>query len=198
METPLRRKDIPPQRRQQIFEAAAELFSHSGYHGVTVDAIARRAGISKGNLYWYFSSKQEIFQLLIDQIAEKLFVPLLEAMSKEAPPREKLRALARSCLDAADASPESVQLMWQIVTQPELKEYLSSEFRLWINPFIEYLTPLFGEMGERDPEGTAMLYAFMLDALTFLAVVGPGVYDRERLLGAIERKLLTFGEGSDV
>ncbi|MCJ7521327.1 MAG: TetR/AcrR family transcriptional regulator, partial [Dehalococcoidia bacterium] len=61
METPVRRKNIPPQRRQQIFEAAAELFSHSGYHGVTVDAIARRAGISKGNLYWYFNSKREIF-----------------------------------------------------------------------------------------------------------------------------------------
>lgn len=190
MVTPVKRKDIPPQRRRQIFDAAAELFAHSGYHGVTVDAIAQRAGISKGNLYWYFRSKQEIFQLLIDHIVERIFTPVAEVMESDAPPREKLRALAKSCLDAADADPRAVHMMWQIVTQPELKELLSSEFQLWIDPFIDHLTRLFAQIGEREPEGVAMLYAFTLDVLMFLVTVSPGIYDRTKLMAALEEKFI--------
>lgn len=198
MESPLKRKDIPPQRRRQILTAAAELFSHSGYHGVTVDAIAQRAGISKGNLYWYFKSKQEIFQLLIDRVAGKLFTPVAETMESDAPPRDKLRALAQSCLDSAEADPRAVHLMWQIATQPELEDLLSSEFQVWINPFIDYLTLLFAEIGEEEPEGVAMLYAFTLDALMFLVVIGPDIYDRGKLMAALEQKFISSGREQDV
>ncbi len=197
MEATVKRKSIPPQRRRQILEAAAELFSHSGYHGVTVDAIAQRAGISKGNLYWYFRSKQEIFRLLFEHVTEGLFQPLAETLEGDAAPREKLRALAATCLDVAEANPEAVHLLWQIATQPELKGLLASEFRLWTDPFISYLATLFAEMGEREPEGVAMLYAFTLDALMFLALISPGVYDREKLTRALEDKILGPDGGRD-
>ena len=198
METPVKRKYIPPQRRRQILAAAMELFSHSGYHGVTVDAIAQRAGISKGNLYWYFKSKQEIFQLHFDHVVEVLFTPVVKIMESDMLPREKLRALAQSYLDSAEANPKAVHLMWQIATQPELKDLLSSEYQLWINPFIDYLTPLFAEIGEKEPEGVAMLYAFTLDALMFLVIIGPGIYDREKLMAALEQKFLSSTGGKDV
>jgi AcrR family transcriptional regulator len=197
MVSPVKRKDIPPQRRQQIFDAASELFAHSGYHGVTVDAIAQRAGISKGNLYWYFRSKQEIFQLLIDNIVARIFTPVAEAMVSDAPPRDKLRALAQNCLDAADADPRAVHLMWQIATQPELKDLLSSEFQLWIEPFIDHLTRLFAQIGEKEPEGVAMLYAFTIDSLMFLVIVSPGIYDREKLMAALEDKFINSMGGED-
>jgi len=193
METPVRRKYIPPQRRRQILAAAMELFSHSGYHGVTVDAIAQQAGISKGNLYWHFKSKQEIFQLLFDHVVEELFTPVVKTMESDMLPREKLRALAQNCLDSAEADPKAVHLMWQIATQPELKDLLSSEYQLWINPFIDYLTLLFAEIGEKEPEGVAMLYAFTLDALMFLVIIGPGIYDREKLMAALEERFISFG-----
>jgi len=197
MVTTVKRKDIPPQRRKQIIDAALELFAHSGYHGVTVDAIAQRAGISKGNLYWYFRSKQEIFQLLIDHIVERVFTLVAEIMESDEPPRDKLRALAQGCLDAADADSRAVHLMWQIVTHPELKDLLSSEFRLWFDPFIDHLTRLFTQIGEKEPEGVAMLYAFTLDALIFLVIVSPDIYDREKLMAALEYKFINAIGGED-
>jgi len=198
MEAQLKRKDIPSQRRQQILAAAAELFSQSGYHGVTVDAIARRAGISKGNLYWHFRSKQEIFQHLADYLVGRLFSPLADVMLSDAPPPDRLRAMAERCLDAAQADPEAVRIMWQVATQPELKELLSSGFSSWIRPFIDYLSPLFAEMGEKDPQAVAMLYAFTLDCLMIMSVVGPDVYDRDKLMAALADKFLGCRGGKDV
>jgi AcrR family transcriptional regulator len=191
------RKDIPPKRRKQILDAAAELFSRSGYHGVTVDAIARRAGISKGNLYWYFKSKREIFQLLFDDVMEQVFVPFVHVMESDATPREQLRAFAEISLDAAEDNPRAVHLLWQIATQPELKELLTSEYSVWMGPFIDYLRPLFAAMGDDDPEGASILYAITLDALMALAVVGPDIYDRQRLMNAVEEKFIRSGRKKD-
>ena len=187
------RKDIPPQRRRQILNAATELFSQGGYHGVTVDAIAQRAGISKGNLYWYFKSKQEILQLLFDDVGIRLFWPFVEIMESDRSPRDKLLAFAECSLDSAESNPEALQLMWQIATQPELRELLSSEYSLWMTPFIDYLTPLFAELGDANPESTAMLYAFTLDSLMFLAVIGQDLYHREKLLAALRDKFIDCG-----
>ncbi len=197
MEPPANRKDIPPQRRRQILTAAAELFSHSGYHGVTVDAIARQAGISKGNLYWYFKSKQEILQLLFDDIAVQLFWPFVEIMEGDRSPRDKLRAFAECSLDSAEANPEALQLMWQIASQPELRELLSSEYSMWMIPFLDYLTPLFAQIGDENPHSTAVLYAFTLDALMFLAAIGSSIYDRGEMLAALKAKFVDSWRGEN-
>jgi AcrR family transcriptional regulator len=199
VESPARRKDIPPQRRRQILDAARELFAQGGYHGVTVEAIAERVGVSKGNIYWYFKSKQEIFQLLFDDIVEKLFLPLAGALEGEAPAVEKLRALATYTLDAAEKEEnvEALHFMWQIGVQPELHKLLPSDYSHWVSPFIEHLTPLFEEMGDANPEGTAQLYLIMLDACWFVGALRPDFYDREAIMAAIEDKFLSPGRRQD-
>ena len=195
METPVKRKDIPPQRREQILRAATELFSQGGYHGVTVDAIAQKAGISKGNLYWYFKSKQEIFQLLFDDIGARLFTPFLEIMLSDSPAQDRLKAFATATMDGAENNPEAIALIMQIIAQPELRELLSSEYSTLMTPFIDSMTPLFTELGERNPEGSAILYAMILDYIMLLPVLSPEAYDREKLMAALEEKF--FGQGRE-
>jgi AcrR family transcriptional regulator len=50
------------QTRSAIIEAALELFRSRGYEATTMRAIAERAGVSTGNAYYYFSSKEELIQ----------------------------------------------------------------------------------------------------------------------------------------
>ena len=198
METPTKRKDIPPQRRVQILAAAAELFSHGGYQGVTVDAIARRAGISKGNLYWYFGSKREIFQLLFDDIFERFGPPVQKIIESDEPPRQKLRALTRTLFEIAEANPEAMYLILQIAGQPELREMVSSEYSQLMRRYIDFVTPLFAAMGEEKPEDTAIVYVAILDALMALVVMGPDIYDRERIVAVLEERFISFGREKDV
>src|SRR5215831_17898409 len=49
------------ERRQQLIDAAREVFTHKGYHATTVDDITRAAGVAKGTFYLYFSEKREVF-----------------------------------------------------------------------------------------------------------------------------------------
>jgi AcrR family transcriptional regulator len=197
MDSPLRRRDIPPLRRAQILAAAAELFSRRGYQGVTVDAIARQAGISKGNLYWHFRSKQEIFELLLEDILQR-FDPLLQEIAgSDAPPRDKLRALTRALLETAAANPEAMSLVLQIAAQPELRDMVSAEYVLLMSRYIDTMTQLFADAGEENPRDVAALYALVTDALMGMVVVSPDLYDKERILALLEERFISFGRDKD-
>lgn len=56
--------------RTRIVEAALRLFRENGYDRTTMRAIAREAGVSVGNAYYYFNSKDELVQGFYDRIAE--------------------------------------------------------------------------------------------------------------------------------
>ena len=57
-----RRKEARP---GELIEAALELFVEKGFAATRVDEVAARAGVSKGTLFLYFSSKEELFKAVV-------------------------------------------------------------------------------------------------------------------------------------
>jgi TetR/AcrR family transcriptional repressor of mexJK operon len=56
-----------PRKRRQVVEAARQLFLANGYGAVSMDAVARTAGVSKATLYAYFASKDELFASIVNE-----------------------------------------------------------------------------------------------------------------------------------
>ena len=67
-------------RVAQIHEAALALFAQRGYHETTMDNIVERTGLSKGTLYWYFESKQDLLISLFRQVMQELMGAWREAI----------------------------------------------------------------------------------------------------------------------
>lgn len=59
-------------REQDILQAARKLFLVKGYHETTLEEIAHHAEFGKGTIYNYFSSKEELFFAIIDQINDEM------------------------------------------------------------------------------------------------------------------------------
>ena len=72
-----RRKD---ERPRDIIAAALALFSEKGFAGARMEAIAARAGISKGTLYLYFATKEEMFRAVVREVV----VPNIAEVEKAA------------------------------------------------------------------------------------------------------------------
>ncbi|PTV93385.1 TetR family transcriptional regulator [Halanaerobium saccharolyticum] len=51
--------------REEILEAALNMFSINNYHATSMSMIAEEAGVSKGTLYWHFDSKEDLFRELV-------------------------------------------------------------------------------------------------------------------------------------
>lgn len=63
-------KDVPKGKRELILEAAEEVFSEKGFFQAKVEEIAIEAGVGKGTVYEYFSSKEEVFQQMLLKVME--------------------------------------------------------------------------------------------------------------------------------
>lgn len=60
-----------PTLRARLIEAATHAFAAAGYAGATLDAIAQRAGVTKGGLYFHFAGKEELFFAVLDHWRER-------------------------------------------------------------------------------------------------------------------------------
>ncbi len=71
----MRSKENPNNKstEDRIMEHARKLFLRKGYHGTTVDDIARSAKLTKGSFYWYFKSKEDMLKRIFLEF-EKLFL----------------------------------------------------------------------------------------------------------------------------
>lgn len=88
-------------KRRQIMDGARTAFLSAGFDGASMNDIARAAGVSKGTLYAYFSSKDELFEAIIRaekaQAAERLCVFRREGDAREMLTDFGIRLMRRMC-----------------------------------------------------------------------------------------------------
>jgi AcrR family transcriptional regulator len=88
---PGRRERKATERRRAILRAAASVFRDRGYANASMDEIAERLDMAKGNLYYYFKNKQELLFFCQDHSLDRLIANAEEALGLDAPYDERLR-----------------------------------------------------------------------------------------------------------
>ncbi len=87
-------------KRRAILEAAGRLFMTEGYGAVSMDAVARAAGVSKATLYAHFKAKDRLFAAIIHEACETMrHSSGVEGALSGLPLREALRRLGRQWLE---------------------------------------------------------------------------------------------------
>jgi AcrR family transcriptional regulator len=79
------------ERKQQLVDAAIELFARRGYRATRISDICSSAGVAKGLFYWYFPTKLDLFTELVRSMRQQLRRSQAEAMDVEAPAIERIR-----------------------------------------------------------------------------------------------------------
>ncbi|MDX1510829.1 MAG: TetR/AcrR family transcriptional regulator [Nitriliruptorales bacterium] len=82
------------QTRQDLLDAAGEIFARKGYHAASVDDVAEAAGFTKGAVYSNFASKEDLFFALYEQHVERAVRVGLRLLG--SPPEERGVAMANS------------------------------------------------------------------------------------------------------
>lgn len=86
-------------KRAAVLEAAGQLFLDQGYAAVSMDAVARQAGVSKATLYAHFASKESLFRAVVSDRCTAMAEGLALAAGHDAPLGEALQRLGRHLLD---------------------------------------------------------------------------------------------------
>jgi AcrR family transcriptional regulator len=100
-------------RREQIIEAAVDLFIHKGFHKTTTREIARASGFSIGTLYEYIESKEDVLYLVCDAIHNEVETRLREAITFNGTGLKILKMALKSFFRVMDQMSDRVLLIYQ-------------------------------------------------------------------------------------
>ncbi|HSL31324.1 MAG TPA: TetR/AcrR family transcriptional regulator [Anaerolineales bacterium] len=84
--------------REDILEAAAQVFRQKGFHGASMEDIARAVNLQKPSLYHHVSSKQEILLVLLNRALELLLERISLICNQPIPADEKLQQMIQAYL----------------------------------------------------------------------------------------------------
>ncbi|MFJ3998860.1 TetR/AcrR family transcriptional regulator [Streptomyces parvus] len=90
------------QTRTLILETALRLFAERGYDRTTMRAIAQEAGVSVGNAYYYFSSKEHLVQGFYDRIADEHATAVRPVLEGDGDLTVRIRGVLLGWLDVAE------------------------------------------------------------------------------------------------
>lgn len=127
---PKKSSRIQQRNRYRILDAALDVFSAHGYRGATLDQIAEAAGLSKPNILYYFSGKEEIHVTLLSQLMETWLDPLVD-MDASGDPVTEILAYVQRKLDMARELPRESRLFANEILQgaPRMRPHLTADLK---------------------------------------------------------------------
>jgi AcrR family transcriptional regulator len=121
--------------RRNVLEAAAELVEHEGVAKLTLDAVAERAGLSKGGILHHFATKDSLVAAMIEDLVSQFEGDLSHHIAGESGPGSFARAFLRACLDPEGTLTRTVRLSAGIVaavaTNSQLLAPLRRRYDAW-------------------------------------------------------------------
>ncbi len=125
-------------RRLEILQAAKLVFAERGYHAASINDIIKRAGIARGTFYLYFSSKDAVFESILDQAIEDLQSRIIgiDMDSGAAPPAMQLHQNVTRVLEYVLSDRELIQLLLNHGLPPE------SDLSLRVDAFFDHVEAL--------------------------------------------------------
>ena len=91
------RPDVSEERKDQILDAASEVFAEKGLHESRMDDIVAKSGLSKGALYWYFKSKDDILISIFDRMFKENMIIWKKILISERTSNPATSFFRRTC-----------------------------------------------------------------------------------------------------
>jgi len=106
------------QTRELILNSALDLLADHGYEKTTMRAIAKRAGVSLGNAYHYFSSKEQLIQAFYHRLHEEHLKETRPALERESSFRGRLMAVMKLKISTLEPYHEFAGVLFKTAADP--------------------------------------------------------------------------------
>ncbi len=177
------------ERREQLLDVTKALVGKQGFHDVSIEAIARDAGITRPVVYGHFKDLDELLEAMLEREATRALSQLAEVLPMQlgegGDRRAALLAALRGYLETIQADP----VTWRLVLMPPegapqlLQEQITRGREAVIAVLAELVGPgLSPDNPSPDPQLTARLLSSVSDEAARLLLTKPDEYSLERLL----------------
>ena len=185
--TPEQFENIRLDKKALIMTTALELFANNGYHSTSISDIAKKAGISKGLLYNYFISKEELITEILAQGIDSMadfFDPNNDGVLTE----EEMESFIRNIFEFLRKDAQYWKLYYAVFLQPSVYALIEKKYIDLLSGFVEILTNYFKAHGSKDPMKEALLFGALMDGVGINYVMNPSLFPLDDLTEMILEK----------
>ncbi|WP_236975280.1 TetR/AcrR family transcriptional regulator [Membranihabitans maritimus] len=185
-------EDLKIQRKQEIGSVALELFANHGFHNTSVSEIASKAGISKGLMYNYFHSKDELLEYIIQDSFERSKEIFNFRDWENMSASEQLSSTFENTLIELKKNPHYYRLLMLLTLQGDVKLKIIKD----VLDMKEKFFPVFQEMLEKlgvnphESEKTYFLLGAAMDGLVLHYLYMDEDYKLDEMFEFFRKKLL--------
>lgn len=191
------KQDVSEERKNQILDAAMNIFAKMGFHKARMDDVAQESGLSKGALYWYFKSKDAIIAAILERLFNMAFKDLKQLeQAREGSVREGLIAYTQQLLGFIDRMKPLLPMMYEFYALMGRQKMMQQFARGYYREYIEVLAKVIqrgverGEFKAVDPVEVAATFVALFEGLTLIWAVDAVSLPIEKQLPASMRLLL--------
>ncbi len=168
-------EEIKEETRGAILVSALKLFARNGYSATTADSIAKAAGVSKGLIFSYFKTKQDILLSVIDEGMHKALSGLTPASNIKSP-EVRLAELISTWVDTIKTQPMYVRLILQLHLHDEFQAILDERGIEFINLYLGKLRDVFRDLGSKNPDLDCYLLGAAMDGFSLNYSAAPELF----------------------
>jgi AcrR family transcriptional regulator len=166
------------ERRAQILQAAAAVYARQGIDGARMDDIVVEAGLSKGTLYWYFDSKDDITIALVEEMISGEFGQLRQLLDAEGTVIERLERFFEMHAAILQTNPMFGKLGIEFYAISGKLDKVHELVRRYFDEFVDVLLALVkqgeerGELRVERPRELAVNLVALIEGSTLLWALG--------------------------
>ena len=181
-------EEIREEKKELIANTALQLFSEKGYHAATISEIARQAKISKGLIYNYFESKEQILVYILDDFV-KLVSNLMNPNNDDEITNEEMENFFDLLIETMKTNSEHWKVVFQLAMQKDVasmmltKEGTSDGAVKLLKLGYQYFADRF-----ENPAEELLLFRSVVKGLALIIVYTPEMCPDE-LINSIKRRL---------
>jgi AcrR family transcriptional regulator len=178
-------EEIREVKRRQILDAAIECFANAGYHAVSISDLAKHAGISKGLMYNYFCSKEELVKTIFWEVMNEMMKIFNPDASVEID-----RILLHRYIERLFRHMRSNLILWKmymaIFSQPSVLQILEKEIQLAAKQPLDLIEQYFTKMGAKNPALEVAFLSTLTSGAIYEYIADPEHYP----LSQIKKRIL--------
>jgi len=168
-------------RRAQLIEAAMKVISQKGYAKATTEAIARRAGLTKGALYFHFDTKKDIFFAVVKNLSEKHLEIVTRPLASEPNPLKAIEKMIYAGFELVENRKYFNLEFWQQANRVKrINAYLEQQHRRFEKTLVAFLKKNF-KMNKRKSQSLYLLLHVLFDGLVVRYQCSPASVNIPRL-----------------
>ena len=165
--------------RQGILDAALEVFAKQGYNSATVNEIAKTASISKGLMYNYFKSKDEVLNELMIGMMDDLMCEYMPLKPDKKFTKDDIINFIKVGIDLVLQKPHYWKLYFSVFVQPEVMVKVFDKMMKMGQPYLVAMIEYFKEKGVENPEVMMRYFSAVMDGIQFHCMIDPKTFPAE-------------------